>query len=429
MQNNMANRILLSGGHVIDPSQGIDGIADVLLVDGKIAAIDGSAQDAKVVDAKGKLVVPGFVDLGTQLREPGHEEDETILSGTTAALAGGFTSIACLPETDPPIDTPAAVEFVRQKASRAKNGNVFVLASVSKNRDGKELSEIGSLVEAGAVGFSDATHPLVNSELLRRALEYCLMFDKPILTHPEVPELSRGGVMHEGMVSLVLGLAAMPSEAEDVMVSRDVRLAESTGGRLHVLGISSRESCDILRRAKDRKVRITAGINPCNFSLNDEELRSFDSHFKVNPPFRSPKHIEACIAALRDGTIDVISSGHAPRASEKTLVELDVAPFGISSLETTLGIVGQYLVRPGHLNWLQVIEKLSLNPAKLLGIPKGTLKVGADADVVLIDPTQEWTVTPSKFRSKSSNTPFGGKVLWGKVNSVFVAGEEKPICG
>lgn len=424
----MTNRILISGGHVIDPSQGIDRVADLLIEDGKVLSIGGTTSgDATIVDARGRLVVPGFVDLGTQLREPGHEEDETILSGTAAALGGGFTSIACLPETDPPIDTPAAVEFIRQKAARARNCNVFVLASLSKNRDGKELSEIGSLVEAGAVGFSDAMVPVVNSELLRRALEYCLMFDKPLLSHPEVPELSRGGVMHEGMVSMVLGLASMPSEAEDVMVSRDVRLAESTGGRLHILGVSSRESCDILHRAKDRKVRITAGINPCNFSLNDEELRSFDSHFKVNPPFRSPKHIEACIAALCDGTIDIISSGHSPRASEKTLQELDLAPFGISSLETTLGIVGQYLVRPGHLTWSKVIEKMSLNPAKLLGIPKGTLQVGVEADVTVIDPQQAWTVTPSTFRSKSSNTPFGGKPMWGKVVQVFVAGESKRI--
>ncbi len=247
----MTNRILISGGHVIDPSQGIDRVADLLIEDGKVLSIGGTTSgDATIVDARGRLVVPGFVDLGTQLREPGHEEDETILSGTAAALGGGFTSIACLPETDPPIDTPAAVEFIRQKAARARNCNVFVLASLSKNRDGKELSEIGSLVEAGAVGFSDAMVPVVNSELLRRALEYCLMFDKPLLSHPEVPELSRGGVMHEGMVSMVLGLASMPSEAEDVMVSRDVRLAESTGGRLHILGVSSRESCDILLAPK-----------------------------------------------------------------------------------------------------------------------------------------------------------------------------------
>lgn len=422
----MSRRILICGGHIIDPAQGIDGIADLLIEDGKIVSIGGNAgADAVRVDAKGQLVVPGLVDLGTQLREPGHEEDETILSGTAAALAGGFTSIACLPETEPPIDTPAAVEFVRQKAARARNCNVFVLASISKNREGKELSEIGSLVEAGAVGFSDACRPLVNSELLRRALEYCLMFDKPILCHPEVPELSRSGVMHEGLVSLVLGLASMPSEAEDVMVSRDVRLAESTGGRLHLLGVSSRESCDILRRARDRKVKITAGINPNNFSLTDEVLRSFDSHFKVNPPFRSQKHVDACIAALRDGVIEVISSGHSPRASEKTLQELDLAPFGVSSLETTVGMVGKYLVQPGHLTWMQAIEKLSLNPARLLGLNKGTLLPDADADITLIDPAISWQVNRTKFRSKSCNTPYGDLTLQGKVTQVFVAGEAK----
>ena len=300
-----------------------------------------------MIDAAGKIVAPGLIDMHVQLREPGCEEDETIETGTAAALAGGFTSIACMPETEPPIDTQAGVEFVRQQAARADNCNVFVVACVSKNREGKELAEIGPLVEAGAVAFSDGMRPVHNAELLRRALEYCLMFDKPILNHPEVRELTHGGVMHEGRVSLVLGLAGMPAAAEDVMTSRDIRLAEATGGRLHLLNVSTRRSVDLIRRGKQRRVRSRRGVAAINFTLTDESLRSFDSNYKMNPPLRSHEHVEACIAGLEDGTIDVISSGHAPRAVEKKMRELDLAPFGMVGLETTLALVDHAADRAG----------------------------------------------------------------------------------
>ncbi len=416
-------RLLITNGRVICPAQKLDRVTNLLIEDGKLAAYDVEAGiDAPAIDASGQIVTPGLIDLTTQLREPGCEEDETIETGTAAALAGGYTSIACLPETDPPTDTPAAVEFIRQKAARAKHCHVFVVGCVSKNRDGAELAEIGSLVEAGAVALSDGTKPIVNSDVLRRALEYCLMFDKPILSHPEAAELSQGGVMHEGRVSMVLGLPSMPAAAEDVMTSRDIRLAEATGGRLHLLNVSSAVSVDLLRRSKDRGIAITVGMNAINFTLTDETLRSFDSAYKLNPPLRSANHVEMCIAGLQDGTIDVISAGHAPRAVEKKMQELDLAPFGMSSLETTLALTITQLVHTGRLDWLSALAKLTVNPARVFGLRKGTLQIGADADVTIIDPNQRWTVDPANFHSKSGNTPLTGMALTGRVTHTIVTG-------
>jgi dihydroorotase len=302
---------------------------------------------------------------------------------------------------------------------------VFVLACISKNREGKELAEIGSLVEGGAVGFTDAERPVQNSELLRRALEYCLMFDKPILNHPENLDLSQGGIMHEGKTSLVLGLAGMPAEAEDVMTSRDLRLAESTGGRLHLMNISSGGSIELIRRAKSRGVRVTAEVCAPHFSLTDEKLRSFDSNYKVNPPLRSEEHVRACIDGLADGTLDIIASGHAPRASEKKMQELDAAPFGMINLETTLALVITRLIAPGHLDWPIALAKLTINPARALGLAKGTLRIGADADITVIDPNLRWIVDPTRFKSKSQNTPLAGVELQGKAVHVIVGGEVK----
>ncbi len=416
--------LLIKNGRVIDPSQSLDRVTNLLIEGGRIAAIDAAEQSVdQVVDAAGKIVAPGLVDMHTELREPGREEDETIESGTAAALAGGFTSVACIPNTDPPIDTQAGVEFVRQKAARARNCHVFVLACVSKNREGQELAEIGSLVESGAVGFTDADRPIHSTELMRRALEYCLMFDVPILNHPEVLELSHDGIMHEGLTSMVLGLPGMPSDAEDVMTARDLRLAEYTGGRLHLMNISSGGSVELIRRFKSRGIGITAEMCPAHFVLTDDTLRTFDANCKVNPPLRSKSHVEACIAGLADDTIDVIASCHAPRASEKKLQELDRAPFGMVNLETTLGLVVKYLIEPGHLSWPQAIAKLTINPARALGLTKGTLKVGAEADVTIIDPEVQWTVRASEFKSRSRNTPFEGTELKGRAVRVLVDGE------
>ena len=401
-------------------------MTNVLIDDGRIAAYDVPAgNEDSILDATNKIVAPGLIDVHVELREPGHEDDETIQSGTAAALAGGFTSIACIPNTDPPIDTQAGVEFVQHQAALAGNCNVVVLACASKNRDGKELAEIGALVKAGAVGFTDADLPIHSAELLRRALQYAQMFDKPIFNHPEVLDLSHGGVMHEGAVSMVLGLSGMPAEAEDVMTGRDLRLAEATGGRLHLMNISSSVSVELIRRAKARCVRVSAEVCPQNFVLTDKELRTFDSNYKVNPPIRSKEHVDDCIAGLVDGTIDCITSCHSPRACEKKMQPLDNAPFGMINLETTLALVVTYLIEPGHLDWPTALAKLTCNPANILGLNKGTLKIGADADVVIVDPKESWIVEPSDLLSKSANTPLGGQQLKGKASQVIVGGNIK----
>ena len=418
--------ILIEGGRVIDPSQGLDRVTNVLVEDGRIAAYDAIATgNEQVIDAHGKIVSPGLIDMHVHLREPGREEDETILTGTRAAIAGGFTSIACIPNTEPPIDSQATVEFIQHQADRADQCNVFVVACVSKNREGKELAEIGQLVQAGAVAFSDDGAPVYDAELMRRGLEYCQMFDKPILNHAEVRELTQGGVMHEGRMSMILGLPGMPASAEDVMTARDIALADATGGRVHMMHVSTSGSVDLIRRAKSRGVRVTTEVCPHHFTLTDECLRSFDSNFKMSPPLRGQPHVEACIAGLVDGTIDVICTDHAPHAREKKMRELDQAPFGIVGLETALGLVVTQLIEPGHLDWPQVIAKMTINPARILGLDKGTLAIGADADITIIDPEVEWTVDPTKFRSKSTNTPFAGWKLRGRADTVIVGGRVK----
>jgi dihydroorotase len=422
---------LIESARMIDPSQSLDRVGRLLMVDGEIAAIDPLDNDipgnAKRVSAEGMVLVPGLVDLGSELGEPGREEDETILSGALAALAGGFTSIACMPNTDPPIDSAAVVEFVRQKAARADRCRVHVIACVSKDRAGVEMSEIGSLVEAGAVAFSDSPRPIENTALLRRALEYCLMFDRPILDRPEVPSLTQGGVMHEGLTQLVLGLGPLPAEAEDLATARDLRLLETTGGRLHLSSISTAGSVELIRRSKARGVQATAGVRIANLCFDDQNLRTFDANYKVNPPLRDRAHIDACLEAVADGTIDLISSGHQPRSLEKKMQELDNVPFGMTSLDTALSLVISRLIRPGHLSWARVVECLSHNPAKVIGIEGGTLQIGKPGDVTLIDPERRWTVEASGLRSRSRNTPLLGEELTGRAIMTWVGGQRKYV--
>jgi dihydroorotase len=416
-------RLLIQNGRVIDPSQGLDRVADLLVEKGRIVGLDLKVSgDCQIVDASDCIVAPGLIDPHVELREPGCEEDETIETGTAAALAGGFTSIGCLPNSEPPIDTQAGVEFVRQKAARARNVNVYVVGCVSKNRDGKELAEMGSLVEAGAVAFSDAPRPIHNTDLLRRAFEYSLMFKRPIFDRPEVLELTHGGVMHEGRTSLVLGLPGIPAAAEELAASRDLRLAEATGGRLHLVNISTTGAVELVRRAKTRGIKVTASVGIANLVFTDERLRTFDSHYKVNPPLRSSDHVESLLAGLADGTIDVIASGHAPRAVEKKMRELDQAPFGMNLLEMTLALVNMHLIVPGLLDWPAAIARLACNPARILGIPKGTLRPGADADIAVINPQARWTVASRQLRSKSDNAPLCGIELLGRVDHVVVGG-------
>lgn len=415
---------LIRGGRIVDPSQNVDRIGNLLIRDSRIVGIDTGASVAdNVIEAAGRIVSPGLIDIRVALREPGNEEDETTASGTAAALAGGFTSIACTPDTNPSIDNRGSAEFVFLMAARARNCNVFPLGAVTKGNQGEELAEIGQLVDGGAVALTDGKSPIANAEIMWRALEYARMFDCAVFNSPKVPELVGRGVMHEGYHSTLLGLPGIPSAAENIMVSRDIALAARTEGRLHLNCVSTSVSVDLIRRARDRNVNVTCDVSPHHLALTDEVLTSFESCYKVDPPLRPQGHIDALVAGLKDGTIDIISSDHQPWAAEKKDRELDLVPFGIVGLETLLPICIQTLIEPGHLTWMQLLSKLTTGPAKLLGIQKGTLAEGADADVTIIDPDVEWTVDPTCFRSRSRNTPFGGRAVKGRADAVLVDGE------
>jgi len=416
-------------GRIIDPSQQVDRAADLWIRGEQIVGIGPHPElhANRTLDVAGMIVCPGLIDMHVHLREPGREEDETIATGAAAALAGGITSVACMPNSEPPIDHQAAAEFVYLQAERAGHANVFPIGCITKGRKGAELAEIGGLVEGGAVAFTDDDVPVASAEIMRRALEYCRMFDKPVLSHAEDLELTRGGIMHEGHESMRLGLRGMPAAAEEVMVNRDIELARLTGGRLHLLHVSTVGSVHLIRRAKKRGVRVTAGTCPQYFFLTDKSLRSFDSNYKLNPPLRTDEDLHAIIEGLKDGTLDVIASDHSPQAPEKKLRELDQAPFGIVGLETLLPISIKALIEPGHLTWPELIEKLTIKPAQLLGIERGTLQAGVDADVTIIDPNIEWTIDVTKFASKSRNSPFGGVKVRGRAHAVIVGGEYQSL--
>jgi dihydroorotase len=419
--------ILIDRGRVIDPTQGIDRVMRLLISGGKIAAKDPSdgdlPADCQRIDAAGKIVAPGLVDLGAELREPGFEEDETIETAGDAALAGGFTSVLCCSNSDPCIDSPGAVEFVRQKAAKARRTRIYVIGCMSKQRAGEQMAELGLLNDAGAVAFGDAPRAIANNALLKRALDYARMFNKPIFDRPNVRELSQGGVMHEGRVSLILGLKGLPTDAEDLAVARDVRLAEATEGRLHVGPVSTMGAVDMIRRVKSRGIAVTASVCPHNLCLTDEELRSFESRFKVHPPLRSIRHVETLQAAVADGTIDAIQSGHMPRSREKMMNDLDSAPFGAATLETTLATVVTFMIRTKIIDWPTAIDRLSTAPAKIAGIGGGSLKIGSPADVIVIDPQLEWTVVGTDFLSNCVSSPLDGHTLTARVTHTLVGGE------
>lgn len=423
--------IQITGGRIIDPSQDLDRVGDLWLSRGRVLAVGEEANEEAdfVIDARGMIVCPGLIDCHVHLREPGNEEDETIATGAASALAGGVTTVACMPNTRPAIDSQGAAEFVVLQALRARKANVYPVGAVSKGRNGEELAELGHLVAGGAVAFTDDGAPVASASLMRRALEYAKMFDRVIMQHCQVPELTVGGVMNEGFESMKLGLSGMPAAAEDIMVARDIRLAEITGGRLHIQHISTARSVELVRQGKQLGVKVTAEACPHHFTLTDERLRTFDSNFKVNPPLRTQEDIEAVIAGLVDGTIEILATDHAPHAPEKKMRELDQAPFGIVGLETLIPITVLGLIEPGHLTWPDVIRKLTINPARLLGIPKGTLSPGADADVTIIDPNHAWTIDPTKFLSKSRNTPYGGWQVRGRAHTAIVGGEVRYTLG
>jgi dihydroorotase len=417
--------LLIAGGRVVDPAQNIDHVMDVCIEGDRLVAAHSTGHADRTIDAAGLIVTPGWIDMHVHLREPGREEDETIASGAAAAVAGGVTSVACMPNTEPPIDNQAAVEFVYLQAKRAGRANVFPIGCVTKNRKGHELAEIGQMVAGGAVAFTDDGSPVASAEMMRRALEYSTMFDKAILSHCEDLDLTRGGVMHEGLVSLELGLRGMPALAEELHVFRDIELAKLTGGRLHILHVSTAGSVELIRRAKDDGVRVTGEACPHHFLLTDDSLRTFDANFKMSPPLRSQADVDAILAGIIDGTLDVIATDHAPHAPEKKAREFDQCPNGILGVETLLPLCVTHLIEPGHLTWPKLIEKVTINPARVLSIDRGTLKPGAQADVTLIDPNAEWTIDVDQFQSKSRNCPFDGCKVKGRAVTVIVGGVVK----
>jgi dihydroorotase len=419
--------LLLKRGRIVDPSRNMDSIADLLIEGGKIVRSGRDLRKAEcppgaeVIDLGGKLVVPGLIDIHTHLREPGHEYKETIASGSEAAVAGGFTSVACMPNTDPVNDSRSVTEFVRRKAASCGIANVYPIAAISVKSAGATLTEFWDLKEAGAVGFSDDGQSVMNAALMRRALEYATSLEMPLIVHCEDKNLSAGGVMHEGLVSTELGLVGIPAAAEEIMVARDLLLAEYTGAAVHIAHVSTAGCVRLIREAKARGVRATAETAPHYFLLTDEAVRAFDTNAKVYPPLRGAEDVAAIREGLRDGTIDAIASDHAPHARTDKEVEFDYAASGMTGLETSLAL-SLGLVSDGTLTLLSLIEKMSLRPARIIRIPKGTLADGADADITVVDPERQWTVDRLRFRSRGKNSPFHGRTLTGKAILTIVGG-------
>ena len=420
--------ILIKGGRVIDPGR-VNGPADVLIENGKIVAVGqkldppaGKADPSTtIIDARGKLVLPGLVDLHVHLREPGFEYKDTIQTGTAAAVAGGFTSVCCMPNTSPVNDNQSITEFILEQARLAGNAHVFPVGAITKGSEGKELAEIGELRHAGCVAISDDGQPVMNSLIMRRAMEYALAFDLPVIDHCEDLHLSEGGCMNEGLVSTQLGLPGIPSAAEDVMVARNLALAELTTARLHLAHLSTAGSVRMVRAAKSRGIRVTAEVCPHHFSLTEEAVRGFNTHAKMNPPLRTWQDVQAIKEGLRDGTIDVIATDHAPHAVQDKQQQFAAAPNGIVGLETALPLT-LALVEEGFLSLEAAVAKLTTEPARAFSLSKGSLAPGADADVVVVDPEAQWEVDPARFRSKSRNTPFAGWKVKGRVITTIVAG-------
>lgn len=426
-----SGNLIVAGGKVIDPTSGLEGIADVYIQAGKILKIETKrlltgkklkSSSAEVIDARGRLVVPGLIDMHVHLREPGREDEETIVSGSQAAVAGGFTSICCMPNTDPPLDSQEKIKFVLERAKQAAC-HVYPIGAITKKQEGKELAELGDMFSAGAVAFTDDGHPVMSAEVMRRAMEYSKMFAVPIIDHCEELSLSVTGVMNESFVSTTLGLPGIPSVSEELMVYRDIRLAEYTGARVHIAHISTAGSMELIRDAKKKNIAVTCEVTPHHFTLTDELVKTFNTNYKMKPPLRTRADLEALKEGLKDGSIDCIATDHAPHSAEEKETEFDQAPFGIVGLETALGLVVTELIENKVLTWSQAIAKLTINPARILGLHTARIKGGYPADLTIIDPEVSWTVDVSKFKSKSKNSPFGGWKLKGKILYTIVEGK------
>jgi dihydroorotase len=419
-------RLILTGGRIIDSSQNMDREGDILIEDGKIAAIveAGTArtEDATVRDVRGKLVTPGLIDIHVHLREPGFEYKEDIESGTRAAAAGGFTAVCCMPNTDPAIDTAAVVRQIIERAEQVGSARVYPIGALTRNMGGDQLSEIADLKAAGACAISDDAFPIQNAETMRRGMEYCAQFGIVLMTHNEDKDLTSGGAMNEGYTATVMGIPGIPKVAEDIAVARNILLAELTGCKLHILHISSGRSVDILRKAKQRHILVTGETAPHYWELTDSACQGYNTNAKMNPPLRTAEDNEIITQGLVDGTIDCIATDHAPHAPYEKEQEFDRAPFGILGLETSFPVTYTTLVKTGVLSLPDVIAKMSTVPAQILGLPGGTLRPGSPADISVFDLDAEFTVTAETLRSKSRNSPFMGRQLTGRALFTVLGG-------
>jgi len=419
---------LLKGGRVLDPSQNLDSVMDVLIDGDVIAEIAANIPDSKADEvfqlSPDVWVTPGLIDIHVHLRDPGHPDKETIQSGTEAAIAGGFTAVACMPNTQPTLDDLQTLTYVNTTAERTARIPVYPVCAATHEIAGHQLTDMGELKANGAVAFTDDGHCLMDSRMMRLALEYATMLGVPFVCHAEDMNLSANGCMHEGFFSTLLGLPGVPAEAESIIVGRDIQLANMTGGHVHFAHVSTAQAVKLIRQAKAEGIRITAETTPHYIAMTDEALAAYDADFKMNPPLRTESDKQALIEALQDGTIDAIATDHAPHTSDQKQQTLDCAPNGVVGLETSLGVCITHLVQPGLLTPLQLVQRMSTGPAQCLNIPGGTLKPGSRADVTVIHPTIKWTVDPNQFKSKSRNTPFKGQTLTGKAMYVFSAGQE-----
>ncbi|HEX8351502.1 MAG TPA: dihydroorotase [Pyrinomonadaceae bacterium] len=420
-------RLLIANGYVVDPTQGVNGGRDLLIEDGRVVALtrggEPAPEGAEVFDATGLVVAPGFIDLHTHLREPGQEYKETIASGAAAAVAGGFTSVCAMPNTDPVNDNPAVTSFIVEQALAAGLANVFPVGAITKGSKGEELAEMGEMKRAGIVAVTDDGHPVPSPGLMRRAMEYARGFDLTVMDHCDDKTLAAGGVMHEGEWSLRLGLRGRAALAEESDAMRDCALAELTGARVHLAHVSTRGAVDAVRRARGRGAEVTCEVAPHHFALTDAACEGFDTNMKMNPPLRSREHLDAILGAIADGTVDAIATDHAPHHADEKELEFDHAAFGITGLETAVGLALDRLVHGGLVTLERLVELFSTNPARIFRLEgRGTLRPGAWGDVTVLDPDLRWTFDASRSKSKSRNTPFDGRTFRGAAVATVVGG-------
>ena len=421
-------KLLITNGHLIDPTAGQNSGKNLLIEDGRVAAWLGQnesvPEDAEVFDASGMIVAPGFIDLHVHLREPGQEHKETIASGCAAAVAGGWTSVCPMPNTQPINDNAAITRYMIEQSEHAKLANVFPIGAITKSSDGKELAEMGEMKAAGAIAVSDDGRPVPNAGMMRRAMQYARDFDLPVVDHCEDKSLSSGGVMHEGKISLLLGLKGMPALAEEIDAVRDILLAKETGAQIHIAHISTKGAIEAVRRAKNEGINVTCEVTPHHFTLTDKAVEGYDTNTKMSPPLRSEEHQAAILEAIKDGTIDALATDHAPHHADEKSFEYDRAPFGITGLETAVGLAFNELVHKGIVDLVRLVELCSTNPARIFKLKdRGTLKVGAIADITILDPNLEWTYKNADSKSKSKNSPFNNWNFTGAAIAAIVGGK------